>query len=89
MPKTPGKRMSLGEQVGYYSSLGIIMPASALGGYGLGWLLDRWLHTSPLFALILGVLGAVAGIIDIVRILTRAEKQQDDANKSNDGSGAS
>jgi F0F1-type ATP synthase assembly protein I len=65
------------------------MPASALGGYGLGWLLDRWLHTSPLFALILGVLGAVAGIIDIVRILTRAEKQQDDANKSNDGAGAS
>jgi len=81
--------MSLGEQVGYYSSLGIIMPASALGGYGLGWLLDRWLHTSPLFALILGVLGAVAGIIDIVLILTRAEKQQDEATKSNDGSGAS
>jgi F0F1-type ATP synthase assembly protein I len=65
------------------------MPASALCGYGLGWLLDRWLHTSPLFALILGLLGAVAGVVDIVRILTRAEKQQDDANKSDDGSGTS
>jgi F0F1-type ATP synthase assembly protein I len=80
--------MGLWEQVGFYSSLGIIMPACALGGFGLGWVLDRWLHTSPLFALILGLVGAVAGIIDIVRILTREEKK-DDADKSNDGFGAS
>lgn len=88
MPKTPGKGMSLWEQVGYYSSLGLIIPAGAVGGFGLGWLLDRWLHTSPVFALILCLVGAGAGIIDILRILTRAEKRND-ADKSNDGSGAS
>ena len=88
MPKTPYKRMSLWEQVGYYSSLGLIIPAGAVGGFGLGWLLDRWLHTSPVFALILCLGGAGAGIIDILRILTRAEKQ-DDADEANDRSGTS
>ena len=88
MPKTPGKRMSLWEQVGYYSSLGFILPAGAVGGFGLGWVLDRWLHTSPLFALILCLVGAGAGVMDILRILTRAEKR-DDTDESNDGSGAS
>ena len=74
MPKTPGKRMSLWEQVGYYSSLGIILPAGAVGGLGLGWVLDRWLHTSPLFALILCLVGAGAGVVDILRILTASRK---------------
>jgi len=87
VPKTPGRRMSLWEQVGYYSSLGLILPACAVGGCGLGWLLDRWLHTSPIFALILCFGGAGAGIIDILRILTRAEKRND-RDKSHDGSGA-
>lgn len=88
MPKTPGKGMSLWEQVGYYSSLGLIIPAGAVGGFGLGWLLDRRLHTSPLFALVLCLVGAGAGIIDILRILNRAEKRND-SDKSNDGSGTS
>ncbi len=88
MPKTPGKQMGLWEQVGYYSSLGIILPAGAVGGLGLGWVLDRWLHTSPLFSLILCLAGAGAGLVDILWILLRAEKRND-ADKSNDGSGAS
>jgi F0F1-type ATP synthase assembly protein I len=75
-------------QVGFYSSLSFILPGGALGGLGLGWLLDRWLHTSPVFALILGLVGAGAGVVEILQILTRAEKQ-DDTDKSNDGSGAS
>jgi ATP synthase protein I len=76
------------EKVGYYSSLGIVLPAGAVGGLGLGWVLDRWLHTKPIFTVILCLVGAGAGIIDILRILTRAEKQ-DDADESNHGSGAS
>ena len=87
MPKTPGKQMSLGAQVGFYTSLGFILPAGTVGGFGLGWLLDRWLHTSPVLALIMGLLGAAAGVMEILRILTRAEKR-DDENQSNDGSGA-
>lgn len=88
MPKTPGKQMSLWAQVGFYTSLGFILPAGALGGFGLGWWLDRWLHTSPVLALIMGLLGAAAGVMEILRILTRAEKR-DDETQSHDGSGAS
>ena len=88
MPRTPGKRMDVWAQVGFYSSLGLILPAGAVGGFGAGWILDRWLHTSPAFSLILGVAGAAAGLIDILHILNRAEKQ-DDNDESNDGSGAS
>jgi len=88
VPKTPGKGMSLWAQVGFYSSLGFILPAGAIGGFGLGWALDRWWHTSPFFALILSLIGAGAGVLEILRILTRAEKRNDTDEPSN-GSRAS
>ncbi len=88
MPKARGKRMSLGAQVGYYSSLGFILPGGVLAGFGLGWLLDRWLHTSPVFSLVLGLVGAGAGVMELLRILTRAEKRED-ADESSNGNGAS
>jgi ATP synthase protein I len=85
VPKAPGKQMSLWAQVGFYTSLGFILPAGALGGFGLGWWLDRWLHTSPVLALIMSLMGGAAGLIEILRILARAEKRYD-ANESDDGS---
>ena len=88
MPKTSGKRASLWAQVGFYTSLGFILPASGLCGVGLGWMLDKRLHTSPLFSLVLGVAGAGAGVAEILRILTRAEKQ-DETDKPGNGSDAS
>jgi len=78
--------MSLWAQVGFYSSLGFILPAGAVGGFGLGWLLDRSLHTSPLFALILGLAGAAAGLLEILRILSRSEKR-DASDELHDGPG--
>jgi F0F1-type ATP synthase assembly protein I len=88
MPGPSGRRMGVWAKVAYYSGLGFILPAAAMGGFGLGWLLDRWLHTSPIFALILGVVGAAAGVVDILRVLNRAEAQ-DDADDRNDGPGES
>jgi ATP synthase protein I len=34
---------------------------------GLGWLLDHWLHTAPIFIVIMFVLGAAAGIRNVMR----------------------
>lgn len=86
MPKASGKRTSLWAQVGFYTSLGFILPAGGLGGFALGWLLDRRLHTKPLFEMVLGLVGAATGIVEILRILTQAEKK-DETDNSGNGSG--
>jgi F0F1-type ATP synthase assembly protein I len=69
--------MRLWAQVGFYTSLGVIVPAAAVGGFGLGWWLDRLFHTSPALSLILGAIGAAAGVVELLKILTRAEKRDD------------
>ena len=77
MPKVPGKQMNVWAQVGFYSGLGFIIPAAAVGGFGLGWYLDRRLHTSPILAIVLGIVGLAAGVIEILRILSGAEKRDE------------
>lgn len=88
MPKRPDGRTNLWAQVGLYTSLGFILPACAVGGFGLGWLLDRSLHTSPFLAIILSLVGAGAGVREILRILTQAEKR-DGTDGPGNGSDAS
>ena len=80
------KDSKLWAQIGFYSSLGLILPAGAVAGYGMGWLVDRWLHTAPVVAIVLAFLGEAGGFIEVLRILTRAEK---DADRDNSGTGAS
>jgi len=80
------KDSKLWAQIGFYSSLGLILPAGALVGYGIGWLVDRWLHTTPVAAIVLAFLGGAGGFLEVLRILTRAEK---DADRDNSGTGAS
>jgi F0F1-type ATP synthase assembly protein I len=87
MVGSPKKSVNLWAQVGLYTSLGFILPASALVGSAGGWLLDRWLHTSPLLTVALGFVGAAAGFIEILRILGRAEKDAD-RDHSNSGTGS-
>jgi F0F1-type ATP synthase assembly protein I len=57
-----------------------------VAGCAIGWFLDRWLHTSPILMVVLGFLGAAAGFLDVLRTLSRAEKDADRDN-SNSGSG--
>lgn len=93
MARRMGKQADLWAQVAFYSSLGFILPAGAVGGYILGWLLDEWLHTRPVLGILMGFLGAAGGIAEILRILTREEKraERDDSNSrpGNAGPGAS
>jgi len=62
--------------------LPFVMVAGVVVGGGIGYMLDRWLHSSPLLALILGGVGFAAGITEIIRRLTREEK-----SGSGDGKG--
>jgi ATP synthase protein I len=44
----------------------VLVSAVVVGGL-LGYFLDRWLHTKPVFLLILGGIGFFAGVRDVLR----------------------
>jgi ATP synthase protein I len=48
----------------------ILVSAIAIGGL-LGYFLDQWLHTRPVFMLILGGMGFYAGVRDVLRRLDK------------------
>lgn len=81
-----GKQFDLWAQIGFYTSLGFILPAGAVGGCGFGWLLDQRLHTAPVLMVVMGFLGAAGGFIEVLRILRRAEKDAG-GNNSDTGTG--
>ncbi len=36
---------------------------------GIGWLIDRWLHTTPLFIAVFVLLGGAAGVLNLWRMM--------------------
>ena len=44
--------------------------AGVVVGTFIGWALDRWLDTSPLFLLVMFFLGAIAGMLNVWRVFT-------------------
>jgi ATP synthase protein I len=44
--------------------------AGVIVGTFMGWTLDRWLDTSPLFLLVMFFLGAIAGMLNVWRVFT-------------------
>jgi F0F1-type ATP synthase assembly protein I len=71
---SPKRPQTSASQLAMVMELPVIMIGSVVIGGGAGYLLDQKLHTAPIFALILGLLGFGAGIWEIVRRLSRSEK---------------
>ena len=57
----PGSAMGLAFLVGIELAAGLVV------GGGLGWLLDRWWHTSPAMLIVFFFLGAAAGMVNVFR----------------------
>lgn len=72
------------EQVGIYTGLGFVLFGGIAGGYLLGGLLDAWLGTRVIFALLLAAAGFAGALVEILRILDRIEKR---AVRNDDNSG--
>jgi F0F1-type ATP synthase assembly protein I len=62
-----GKR-SAWAQVGRYSGLAFLLPASSFAGYVVGWLLDRLFHTGFLYLVFL-LFGIAGGFLELIRTL--------------------
>ena len=49
--------------------VGVELVSAMVVSVGLGWLLDRWLHTLPLFLILSVLLGGAAGVANVWRLL--------------------
>lgn len=78
-----GKQADIWAQVAFYSGLGFIIPAGAVGGYFVGWLLATWLHAGQWLAVVTAFLGVAGGIVEVLQLLTREERKNANGNGSN------
>ncbi|HEX9692798.1 MAG TPA: AtpZ/AtpI family protein [Gemmatimonadales bacterium] len=77
----PGSQSQSNLQQAYrLSGLGCMFAASVLTSVGIGWLLDRWLGTLPLFMIIGALSGATLATVSIYRSLIDGEEHDDDGD---------
>jgi F0F1-type ATP synthase assembly protein I len=65
-------------EAAFYLGLSFIIPVGAVAGYFVGAYLDRHLHTGSILGTIGAVVGAAAGIMDVVYTVSRKEKSAGD-----------
>ena len=78
MPDAPSEdndqQKNIWRQIGRYSNLGLVLPASVVVGLLIGHALDRWLKTS--WITLVGLLvGCVAGFVELIRGMVQAGKE--------------
>jgi len=67
---TPAKKgSSAGSQLGMAIELPMVFVGTVVLGGGLGYFIDHWLHTKFIFMFVLGGMGFVAGLREILRRL--------------------
>ena len=59
-------------QLGQYSQIAFIFPASTVAGWLIGVALDRWLHTTWLYIVGL-ILGIIAGFVELIRLVNSSD----------------
>ena len=58
------------DSLNIYYRVGTELLAGLLIGAGIGWTLDQWINTTPLFLIIFFILGGIAGVYNLWRVLT-------------------
>lgn len=66
---------SLGS-IGALSAVGIAFVLAVVFGFLIGYALDRWLGTTPLFIIVFFFLGIAAGIVNVVRTANAVGREE-------------
>jgi F0F1-type ATP synthase assembly protein I len=72
MEPSEKRRQELARAYGL-SALGFTFGAAVIVFTAIGWLLDKWLHTIPLFTIIAALTGAVLGFLNVYFRIKRDE----------------
>ena len=64
------KTLKKTDSLNIYYRVGTELLAGLIIGAGIGWTLDQWVNTTPLLLIIFFILGGVAGIYNLWRVLT-------------------
>jgi len=79
-----GKDFSgVAKQIAIAMQIPLSLVAPVFVGGGIGYLLDRWLHTRFIFTLILGLAGFGIGLREVLKLANAADAA---ANRRSDGS---
>jgi len=70
-------KRQLYKSLGFLSSVGISLVVSILIGLAMGIYLDRWLDTTPLFTLVMLLIGVISGFRNVYILTTRELKRQE------------
>ncbi len=62
--------------LGYGSRLSVEIIASLLAGLGIGWVIDHFAGTGPLFMLVFMFLGLGLGIFNVIRLSRRQQEEE-------------
>ena len=70
--KKESNKQSINNQdsINIYYRVGTELLAGLLIGAGMGFTIDSWINTTPLFLIIFFMIGGVAGIYNLWRVLT-------------------
>jgi F0F1-type ATP synthase assembly protein I len=64
--------------VALLGTIPLLLAVAPLTGYGIGYLLDRWLHTGWVLRAVLLGLGFAAGVREMLRLIRRAQRDFDE-----------
>ena len=62
--------------LGALSAVGIAFVLAVVFGFLIGYFLDRWLGTSPLFIIVFFFLGVAAGIVNVIRTANAVAREE-------------
>ena len=62
------RNLTIWQALAIASQMGFILASTVLVTLGIGYLLDSWLQTRPVFTLVGSLVGLAAGILGIARL---------------------